>query len=279
MSLLGDEVVELLFRNNTISVSVSPVDHVLQDGVVSELSEVLGHLSKVLEGDEACLLSVEGDEDLVDLVAGFVVGGTGGHHVEELVELDLAAAVLVQLGNQLVGGHAGSPLLLRLQVDDRLEHLGRRRVGRGVGTARLAVDRADFREALDDLVLCLQHLGGLGDRHARQRGRHVQQRAFVERRHELAAQLRGRVPGHAHRDQGQGDGDQLPPHDTGDDGPVDPDQEAVDRVLVLRNDSAPHEDDHQRWHQRYRQQRRRRHRGGNRRRHRRRGHHPGTFQV
>ena len=40
--------------------------------------------------------------------------------------------------DQLVDGHAGTPLGFRLQVDDRLEHLGRRRVGRGRGAAGLA---------------------------------------------------------------------------------------------------------------------------------------------
>lgn len=32
----------------------------------------------------------------------FVVGGTGGHHREELSEIDLSAAVLVDLGDHLV---------------------------------------------------------------------------------------------------------------------------------------------------------------------------------
>ena len=99
---------------------------------------------------------------------------------------------LVQLGDELVDGHARPPFLLGLQVDDRLEHLGRRRVGRGLRAAGLAVDRCDFGEALDDLVLRLQQLGRLGDRHAGQRRRHVEQRAFVERWHELRAELRGR---------------------------------------------------------------------------------------
>ena len=43
---------------------------------------------------------------------------------------------LVHLGDQLVDRHAGPPFALRLQVDDGLEHLGRRRIGRGRGAAR-----------------------------------------------------------------------------------------------------------------------------------------------
>jgi hypothetical protein len=47
-------------------------------------------------------LTVEGDEDLVDFVAGLVICGTSGHHVEELGELDLSATVLVEFGNHLI---------------------------------------------------------------------------------------------------------------------------------------------------------------------------------
>lgn len=53
MGLLGDEVVELLFGDNTVSVSVATLDHFLQDGVVSEFAQILGHLAQVLQGDEA----------------------------------------------------------------------------------------------------------------------------------------------------------------------------------------------------------------------------------
>jgi hypothetical protein len=102
MGLLGDEVVELLFWDNTISVGVGTFDHFLEDGVVGELSQIFGDLADVLEGDEAGLLGVVSDEDLVDFIAGLVVGRSGGHHVEELRELDLSAAVLVELGDHLV---------------------------------------------------------------------------------------------------------------------------------------------------------------------------------
>jgi hypothetical protein len=40
----------------------------------------------------------------VDLVSGLVVARTGGHHVEELGELDLSAAVLVELSDHLIDG-------------------------------------------------------------------------------------------------------------------------------------------------------------------------------
>ena len=102
MGLLGDEVIELLLGDDTIAVGVSALDHLLKDGIVGKFSQILGHLSDVLESNEAGLLGVVGNEHLVHLVSGFVVGGTSGHHVEELRELDLSAAVFVELGDHLV---------------------------------------------------------------------------------------------------------------------------------------------------------------------------------
>ena len=59
----------------------------------------------------------------------------------------------------------------------------------GLGPAGLAVDGRHLREGLDDAVLGLQELGRLGDRNARQGGRHVEQRALVQVWHELGAEL------------------------------------------------------------------------------------------
>ena len=102
MGLLGDQIVELLLRDHAVSVGVSSLDHLLQDSIVGQLSQILGNLSEILESDEAGLLGVEGNEHLVDFVSGFVVRGTSSHHVEELGELDLSAAVLVELCDHLV---------------------------------------------------------------------------------------------------------------------------------------------------------------------------------
>jgi hypothetical protein len=102
VGLLGNEGVEFLLRNNSVEVEVSALDHFLEDVIVSELTEVLGHLAEVLKGHEASLLGIEGDEDLVHLITSLVVRGTGGHHVEELGELDLSAAVLIQFCDHLI---------------------------------------------------------------------------------------------------------------------------------------------------------------------------------
>lgn len=53
MGLLGNKVVEFLLGDHTVAVGVGALDHLLQDGIVSELPEILGHLPEVLECDEA----------------------------------------------------------------------------------------------------------------------------------------------------------------------------------------------------------------------------------
>lgn len=96
---------------------------------------------------------------------------------------------LVHLGDELVHRHSWPPLFLRFEVNHRLEHFHRRRVGGRGRAARLAKHRGHLWEALDDPVLRLHELSGLGNRHTRKRGWHIQQRALVESRHELATEL------------------------------------------------------------------------------------------
>ena len=69
-----------------------------------------------------------------------------------------------------------------------------------------------------------------------------------------AGQTRG-----AEHDQGEQDRQGPGPEHARDDRPVEPDQEAVHRVPVLRDDPPAHEQHHQRRHERHRQERRRRH--------------------
>src|SRR5438094_796304 len=71
----------------------------------------------------------------------------------------------------------------------RLHHVKRRRVGCGIRAADLSIDADDFGKSLEQLVRLLEHLARLSDADARIGGGHVEQVAFVQRRHELAAEL------------------------------------------------------------------------------------------
>lgn len=50
---LGNQVVELFLRDHAIAVGIGTLDHLLEHVVVGQLTEVLGHLAEVLEGDES----------------------------------------------------------------------------------------------------------------------------------------------------------------------------------------------------------------------------------
>ena len=146
-------------------------------------------------------------------------------------------------------------MVLGLEIDDGLEHLDRRRIGRRGGAAGLAEHARNFGKAFDDAVRGLQQLGGLGDRHARHADRHVHQRALIQGRHEFRAEPLERDHRGGEHEQGDQDGRQARAQHAGDDRPVKPDQRPVDRIARLGKDAAAHEQLHQHRHQRDRQQR------------------------
>merc|ERR1719238_116530 len=90
---------ELLLVHLAITIAVGLVDHLLKLLVGHVLAELLGHALEVLERDLAGLIVVEETEHLNDLLAGVTVAHASGHHVEELVEVNGAGAVLVNVVN------------------------------------------------------------------------------------------------------------------------------------------------------------------------------------
>ena len=154
---------------------------------------------------------------------------------------------------------AGAPLLLGTQLDDGLEHFHRCRIGGGQRPSCLSEDRLDLREGLDDAILHLHQFGGRGHRQARQGGRHVHQRAFVQDRHELRPELPRRPDCDGQGSECNDDRECLRLQHPPDDRAIHCDQRPVHRVPVFRDDPAPHEDHHQRRHQRDGEERCRRH--------------------
>ena len=194
---------------------------------------------------------------------------SGGQHVDagaDRLSPGIAdarqAQCLVHLRPQRLQRHAGPPLARWPQVDERLEHLGRCRVGGGRGPAGLAEYGRDLGERPDDPVLRLQQLGRLGDRQPRRGDRHEQQRALVQLGHELAAQLARRPHGRREPNRCQQHQQQRRPQHAADQRPIEPDQGAIDGVAPFGDDLSPDECHHQHRHQRDRQQRAGRHSEG-----------------
>ena len=116
------------------------------------------------------------------------------------------------------------------QGNRRLDHGQRCRVRRGFSAADFSVGREHLGEALNDLIRLLQQFLGLGDGNARQGGRHVEEIAFVERRHELAAEPTERIDGHDEHDDGQQQRALAPSQHHADERVVHPDEEPAERV-------------------------------------------------
>ena len=179
------------------------------------------------------------------------VADRGHPDVGEPRHLDRA----VELRDQLVRRHPRAPLGARLELDRRLEHLERRRIGSGLRAAGLAEHARHFRHRLDHAVGLLQELGRLTRRDAGQRGRHVQEIALVERRHELAADVRRGIEAHdedrERRDQrGLRKRQYLCQRR-----PIDRDQPAVERIAALGRNAAADQVAHQHGDQRHRESR------------------------
>ena len=104
-----------------------------------------------------------------------------------------------------------SPLVHRLQHDGGFDHRQRRGIGRGFRPAGLAEHALDLGELAQFLVHRLQKPLGLGHRDARHRGGHVEQRALVQRRHELRAQLHIDRNGRQHQKQRRDQSERLVP--------------------------------------------------------------------
>ena len=206
------------------------------------------------------------------------VGQTGDlhgsvHGRDELI--NGAAAMGGDLAGRVLDVDRG-PLRLRLEHDGSLDHVHRRRVGGGFRPTHLAEDLLHLGKGPNHLVRLLEHLPGLGRRYPRKRRRHVEEVAFVERRHELRAKILvredppeacgeilhatlgkvrndKRVPGAKHPGNNHARTDDHGPAESDDE--VDkrmiaPDEKAVQRVLLLGWDFAADEPAHENGRQR-----------------------------
>ena len=182
-----------------------------------------------------------------------------GPRVGEPGELQL----LVEFLLEAIERHPRTPLFARFQDDRRVHHPHRRVVGRGGRPSDAAEDALDLRHLRDEPILHLHQAGALGHRQSGRRGGHVEQRALVERRHELRADLPDERQGERDHEDVDEQGRPAPAQGEPQDGRVDRREEARQRVRVLGPDPpAAHEVRHQRRHERDGQQRREQHREG-----------------
>merc|ERR1719183_2668062 len=156
VALLLHDAVELVAVDLAIAITVSLVDHVLELLIIDVLAQLLSNASEVAEGDLVGGVVVEQLEHLLDVLAGVLLAHLARHHLEELVELDGAVAIVVNVGDHLL-----ELLVLDLEAESAHSSLELADID---GTRCIVVEEA---ECLADLLhllvgessplLCLTH--------------------------------------------------------------------------------------------------------------------------
>ena len=103
----------------------------------------------------------------------------------------------VELLDEFLCRHAFTPLVSRLELDERLDHRQRRGIGCRIGATDFSEHLLHFGDRPDETICLLQQFLCLANREPRKRGRHVHQVTLVEFRHELGTQ-----PGRKTREPG-----------------------------------------------------------------------------
>ena len=187
---------------------------------------------------------------------------TGGLHIDAGLDRHQPGVVeagylhtRIQFRLQFLQCHPRAPLLARLKLDGGFDHGQGGGIGRRFRPPCLAEHPLDFRDGPNKPVRLLQQFTGLADGNARQGGRHVQQIALVQFRHEFRTQPSQRPQAGGQQQQ---DNDQRHPRtfEGGrDQGLITVDQPAVNRVVPFLPDAPANEIHHQGRHQRNRQTR------------------------
>ena len=121
----------------------------------------------------------------------------------------------------------------RLQDNDRLQHREGSRIGGGFRAPGFAKHAIHFRELTNDAVAELKQLLRLADGDAGQRRGHVQDRAFVERRHGLRSQAAENRYGDDNRGQRRADDEPPPAQRPSDHRFINTDQPPADGMAVF----------------------------------------------
>ena len=104
--------------------------------------------------------------------------------------------LVIELVYQLLYRFSRGPLVTRLEQNGSFQHRKRCRIGRRIGASGLAEYALNFRQGADQAIRDLQNIGRLIYGQAGQGCWHIQQVAFIQWRHEFAAQF-GQRPRHS----------------------------------------------------------------------------------
>ena len=146
-------------------------------------------------------------------------------------------------------------MIRRFQRDDGFKHRQRRGIGRRIGLTGFAENGERFRNLLQLSILDLKNFRRLGNRHSRHRGGHVEQRSFIERRHEFASQFFERENRDDERDRRANQREPAIAQNKIDAWLIYPDQKPVHWIVLLRCDFAADQKKHENRHERHAEKR------------------------
>ena len=138
------------------------------------------------------------------------------------------------------------PLVARAQRDDRLDHVELGRVSGRLRAACLPVHRRHLGKSHDDAILRGERTPGLLNRDPRKRGRHQEERALIERWHELRPQPLKHGHGDDHQQHRSGDDQDPEAHDQDRHRPVDRAQNPAHGIGRFGTEPTAQQEHHQR---------------------------------
>ena len=170
---------------------------------------------------------------------------------------------VVHLRDELFPRHAGPPLLRRLERHHRFEHRERRGIGRRLGLAGLAEDALRPRATCRSIRswICRILVASVMDMPGTAVGMKRMSPSLSGGMNSLPSFLNG-IDRRAHDEERHDEREPAEAQHEIDERLVNPDEEAVDRVLRFRRDFAADEQQHQHRHERDAEQRGEKHREG-----------------
>ena len=97
----SNNLVELLLRNKTVLIEVSPGDHLLQLLLRNVFAQLLSHSAQVFDRNEAGPLIIVEGEHLCDVSPTILVTHLLGHQGQPLLEIDRTVAISIEVRDHL----------------------------------------------------------------------------------------------------------------------------------------------------------------------------------
>jgi len=101
-------MVKLIPRNNSISILICPIDHILNILIIQILSDFKSNSSQIFNAYESCSFSIEQSKDMIYILLVIVLKKTRSHQMDELLKCDITSSFTIKVQNDLIDGLVSS---------------------------------------------------------------------------------------------------------------------------------------------------------------------------